>query len=255
MSLAVLRAESCLSRWFPRVRDAGLPVPRTEILRVPDPDLMDRLAWGTRSPWDQPKLDDFSTDVLAACYRLRVKDGSPFPVFLRTGHGSGKHDWEETCYLAAPEDIPARVHAIAEWSHLADIAVPLPTDVWVVRELLKTEPAFHAFRGRMPITREHRVFVREGKVICSHPYWPADCIEGHDPSEEDWRARLKQLSELPLADMLALVDGSIRASELFEGAWSVDWLWTTDRGWVLIDMARAEISWHWPGCKALEHDP
>ena len=33
------------------------------------------------------------------------------------------------------------------------------------------------------------------------------------------------------------------------GAWSVDWLWSELKGlWFLIDMAEADLSYHWPGC-------
>ncbi len=41
---------------------------------------------------------------------------------------------------------------------------------------------------------------------------------------------------------------------MLEGDWSIDWLWTTDRGWVLTDMAVAEQSFHWLDCEYCPKD-
>lgn len=99
-----------------------------------------------------------------------------WPVFLRTGQGSGKHQWKRTCYVQDAGELPYHVAALVEWSHLVDM-LGLPTYVWAVRELLPVEPICTLPRyGDMPLTKESRVFVRDGKVLCSHSYWPEGAI-------------------------------------------------------------------------------
>ncbi len=140
---------TCLSTWFPVVEAAGLPVPKTEIIRAGEgvePDLFTVVGDGLAGDGRVKLLCD---EIAAAADRVG------WPCFLRTGQGSGKHDWNRTCYLERREDVTAHVCALFEWSQMVDF-LGLPCNVWVVRELLKTEPAFHAFSGRMPITREFR---------------------------------------------------------------------------------------------------
>jgi hypothetical protein len=31
--------------------------------------------------------------------------------------------------------------------------------------------------GNMPVCREYRYFIEDGRYCCSHPYWPMDTIE------------------------------------------------------------------------------
>lgn len=240
---------SCLSYWFPLVRDAGLPVPKTAIIQAPD-----------LSPWISRKsgesltsgFDGFFNDLARACAEV-----GGFPVFLRTGHGSGKHGWKDTCFVPNFDVLPQHVYAIFEWSHMVDM-LGLPTDVWAVRELLKTEPIFKAFDD-FPVTKERRYFVRDGEVICRHPYWPEAAVEEGSPRLlskplqidlpiTDWRERLAEMNAETPEEVEELTALSRRVAKSVSGFWSVDWLWTADRGWVLIDMAEGERSFHWAGC-------
>jgi hypothetical protein len=230
---------SCLSYWFPKVQAAGLPVPKTVIVKAPD-----------LSPWLELKrgesltkgFDGFFNDLARACAEV-----GGFPVFLRTGHGSGKHEWQDTCFVPNFDVLPEHAYAIFEWSHMVDF-LGLPTDVWAVREFLETEPAFHAF-DEMPVTKERRYFVRDGEVICRHPYWPEAAFEGRSfPSREDWREKLAVMNSESPEEVEELTALSRRAAAAVPGFWSVDWLRTKNRGWVLIDMAEGERSFHWDGC-------
>lgn len=241
---------TCLSYWFPRLVSAGLPVPRTEIVAT-DVELMYLLDGKTPSGFDA-----FLSQMELAAGRIG------FPCFLRTGHGSGKHDWERTCYLTQQSDLTNHIVALTEWSAIVDF-MGLPTNVWVIRELLPTVPQFVAFRG-MPICREFRFFVRDSDVLCWHPYWPKDALEkgfsikeGGDLLEDQvvrdipdrWQERYEALCYMPANDKdslhrLASAAGSAMAGD----AWSVDIL-ETKRGWFITDMAEAASSFHWEGCE------
>lgn len=227
---------NCMSLWFPAVVESGVPCPRTELIRT-DAQLINLVDGVT------PDGFDVLVDMLqVGGNRLG------WPAFLRSGQTSGKHDWVNTCYVSGPDDIAQHVYNIVEFSACADL-FGLPTDVWVIREMLKVTPAFHAFEG-MPVTRERRYFVEDGKVLGHHPYWPPEAmsfgVDVDDPEE-----RLKPLNYEGELEVEWLTAESERVSRQIEGAWSVDWL--NARGvdgmprWYCIDMARAEDSWVWRG--------
>ena len=218
-----------LDAWYPQVA-AVVPTPRTEIVRTSLP--LDLLLDGEVPVGWATFLDDLA--------RAADRVGG-YPTFLRTGQGSGKHDWKHTCYVPAAADLESHVAALVEWSALVDI-LGLPTDVWVVREMLLTTAAFHAFGG-MPITRERRYFVRDGAILGHHPYWPPEAIEA--PDAADWRARLERLNEEPAAEVALLSRLSRDVSRVVPGAWSVDWLAARDGTWYCIDLAHAERSYVW----------
>jgi hypothetical protein len=132
----------------------------------------------------------------------------------------------------------------------------------VVREMLNTESLFFAFDD-MPITRVRRYFVRDGVVEDHYPYWPAGALENpHARTAErrgldgdEWLPLLRHGSVESPDEVAELTPLTERATSVLHGAWSVDWLWTTDRGWVLIDAAHAEESYTMPADARENLDP
>lgn len=226
------RARSCLSVWYPLVENL-VPTPKTEIVRT---DIQMSDLWDHKKP---EGFDHFLNQVKGAISRI----GST-PVFLRTGCASGKHSWKNTCYLDDVSKLTQHIGEIAEFSGMAD----LPIDVWVVREMLPVDAPFTAFYGEMPITKERRYFVKDGKVICHHPYWPKEAFVGNELSARNWRGLLKSLNTETAQERHFLTTLTQRVGQAVQGFWSVDWLWTKN-GWYLTDMGVGEQSYHWPGCK------
>ncbi len=237
-------SRTAMSYWLPRIIEAGLPVPRTRFVMMSEPAQSHiwNLFDGNPEPKTKNALNWFLMNLASRCAEVSM------PCFLRTDHTSAKHSWRDSCHLpnSSRETLLGHVLEIAEFSVVADF-MGLPWDTWAVRELLPTQPAFYAFRGRMPITCEFRIFVVNGELICSHPYWPKGAIEMHvDESEfPDWKNKLLVIQQTKRADAILL---ALAASKAVPGeAWSVDVL-KTDRGWFITDMAPAIVSWHWPGC-------
>lgn len=236
------KRKSCLSRWYPLIEDI-VPTPKTWFIKS-EVDL--------RELWDCMTPEGFNGLVLAIQH-LAELIGTP--CFLRSGMTSNKHDWKNSCYLpnAEYETVVNHVSNIVEFAGMAD----LPMDVWVVRELLPTFSEFTAFYGNMPITRERRYFIKDGKILCHHPYWRAIAIEGQGPSVSDWFERLSALNYEgdgqgdDCKEIIELTKLSEKVASVIEGFWSVDWLYTKN-GWYLIDMAVGESSYHWPDCP---HNP
>ena len=226
--------KSCITHWLPLLLKSGVPTPRTEIVET-DCELIHLL--------DGQAPDDFP-DFIAALKDACEKVPGP-PWFLRTGHTSGKHNWYDTCYLENIESLGQHVYYLEEYSACAGI-MGLPTNVWAVREFLKLDVGFRAFRG-FPVNRERRYFVEDGEVVCSHPYWPPDSII--TPSTEGWKTILDELNSDTENDEKILRALTLQVARHFEGAWSLDWARDVEGKWWAIDMAPAGISWHWPQCR------
>jgi hypothetical protein len=237
--------KSCLSYWFPKIEALSdgamtgrLFVPRTVIIRAKR-SLIDILD-GERAPDDiKAEVDRIASEIKTAA------DGFGYPAFLRTGQGSGKHVWKDTCFIAGPENIGRRVFNLVEWSEMVDF-MGLPTNVWVVREFLKGDVAFHAFMGEMPVAREFRVITKDGKVGHIQPYWPGESIE--DPADSDWLTKLEDHYLLDEAAQAHLGELSAEIARAIGDDWSMDWFYVpASKRWYLTDMAPADQSYQWEG--------
>ena len=163
-----------LAWWFPRIARAGLPVPKTIVIDMP----LDARRWiiaamegdnVSRDYYDS--YQEFIAKLKSACRQTGL------PCFLRTGHTSGKHDWDRTCYVLDATIIGRHVRRLVEYSEMASL-VGLPWATWAVRELLPTLPLGTCrLYGGMPVCREFRVFVDGSVVHCLHPYWPLDALQ------------------------------------------------------------------------------
>lgn len=236
---------NALSYWFPKIEVAGLPVPKTIIVEMDEPTW-----WGMLNAMDgQPAPE--GADPLAFHAKIAAAaDQVGWPAFLRSDHTSHKHRWRDTCYLARREDVAQHVYEIAEFSEIASLGVDLSWRRWAVREMLPTIPhGICRAYGNMPICREFRFFVTDGKMDCYHPYWPEAALSDGDPMWFDGTSPLidefNAIRSVHVFDELH--DLATRAGAAVGGSWSVDIL-ETRNGWMVTDMAVAEDSFHWPGC-------
>lgn len=185
---------------------------------------------------DGKKTDAFIrlvTDVDDARKRLGGE------AFLRTGQTSNKHEWERTCHLTDKSVVTSNVYNLIEFSMMVD----LPYTTWAVRKMIETSAVTTAFEG-MPIARELRLFVKAGKVVCAHPYWPHEALDDQANVTADQIAALQQMPAM--AEITAMAE---YISQHFQGAWSVDFLEDIEGKWWVTDMALASTSYHWPGCE------
>lgn len=243
--------KNCMSYWFLPIERTGVRVPRTKLLSA-------RRGFA--------EILDIEESNGAGCPGFRylihwiecaARKIGGFPVFLRTGLTSGKHDWKNTCFLQSKDAIPGQVYKIVEYSEMVDI-MGLPTDVWAVREMLQPVSAFTAFYGEMPVSLEFRCFVRGDNFLYMIPYWQEESIarvERHyPPSVRDWRNALRSMYQSfreeeydhlvaetrKVGVALAEEEGDQEIS-----AWSVDWMKCQDGNWYCIDAAQADRSWGW----------
>jgi hypothetical protein len=229
-----------MAYWFPRLKATGVPVPETTIIHA-DGSLREVCDGSTPASYNR------------LCLAIgMVAEEYGYPCFLRTGHTSGKHSWRETCFLQESTDIPQHVYNLIEFSEMADI-LGLPYKTWAVRRFVPLVSHFTAFDG-MPVAVERRVFIRDGRRSCDHPYWPPASIR--NPSREDWQRLLADHDEVArLYDTQVQIRAALdRICSAFDGYWSVDFALGRDGVWYAIDMAQGDRSWHWPGCRNVPED-
>lgn len=227
-------AHNCLSYWYPRI-EGKVPTPETQILTLAD-----------ATNWHE--LGQLCEGVVPSAFHVvkffykEAIEWFGLPMFMRTGQGSGKHDWARCCHLTQVDEIGSHIANLVEWSQMVDM-LGLPVNVWVAREMLDTTPLFRciAYRG-MPIVREWRVFVDGREAIKAMPYWPEEAIEQGRPDTPDWRSHMAHLRED--APFEAIKMAETVGSLLPEHKWSVDVLEAND-GLYVTDMAIAENSWGW----------
>ena len=229
--------KNCLSYWFPKIASAGLPVPKTEVIKT---DVELRQLLDAREPEGYGEF----LDLLVA-----AGDRVGWPMFLRTGLTSGKHRWKRSCYVSECEELSSHVFVLVEHSEMCGF-LGLPYQVWAVREMLPTKVGCKmSAYGDMPLCREYRLFTKDCEVQCIHPYWPHDAVAKGVPDDVCWHAVLHGQHIMREGDQLVLIALAQKVAAACPGDdWSVDIL-ETRRGWVITDMALAAESFHWDGCQ------
>lgn len=241
--LAAAYARSSLLYWWPVVEASGVPAPRTIVIRIGEAEM-----WDILTPRHLGAVDWLVPAIDEAARRL-----GGYPAFLRTDHVSGKHDYAHTCYLPGAEAIGRHLYRLLEDHLIAD----LPIGAIVVRELLPVEARLRAWDD-LPIAAERRYFVRDGRVVCHHPYWPREalprgrvwvCRDGvwRWAPRREWQAILDELNQETPEEVAELAQYAEAVGKRLPGYWSIDFLRST-RGWHLIDMAAGEVSWHPDDC-------
>lgn len=204
--------------WWPKIKVLGIPVPKTILVPL------------------NANLEHFA-EVLG------------YPLFMRTDLCSGKHDWVDSCYVAGPEELRPHLQKVLE-SNIRWEMLGIKPQAVALRELITLETHFNAFTGNMPISRERRYFVKDGQVLCHHPYWPETAFNRHPARMvnecSDWQDRLADMNDETNENILTMYSEDV--SMAVDGYWSIDFAKSKDGKWYLLDMALGENSYHWPGC-------
>jgi hypothetical protein len=214
---------SSLAYWFPLVSNLGIPVPKTVV--VP-------------SVWEELLSPEFIAKLDAEAQKLG------YPVFMRTDLSSGKHDWKNTCFVSDPTVLGSNLVFLDEYNRIGKFGY---TSI-VLREFLQLETRFVSFPGDMPINKERRYFIRDGRVVCHHPYWPQEAF--YENTLFIHGTNLDLLNHEDNHEVTLLTGYAEKVAAVLSGYWSVDFAKTKSGEWYLIDMAVGEHSYHWKPCEA-----
>lgn len=226
--------------WFPLVTDLPIPQPKTEtVLKKKD-------WWQYLDGKNFPEKDFYK--LKSAIKRVGL------PCFMRTDLSSGKHNYLDTCYIGTVTDLASHLFRLIESNAIHDL--------WfgaiIIREFIYLDYKFRAFDG-LPIAAERRYFIKDGKVVCHHPYWIEDAIKFYertkDEEERTWKKWLKELNREIDLEIQILSNYSEKVASVLQGSWSIDFAKDSEGKWWLIDMALAEQSWHPPCINKLTANP
>lgn len=222
--------------WWPKIETLPIPQPRTIAVNVSR-----RLVEGV--------ADGIMYSLPATLADAARQLG--YPVFIRSDYLAGKHHWKDTCYVATEDDLASHVYRVIEETLTCDM-LGKPVKAIIFREFIPMESRFTAFYGNMPVNPERRYFVRDGKVICHHPYWIEDALaRSKRPSVPNWRELARVMNHESPNEIEQLSAYAEMVSQRFDGYWSVDFCKAKDGRWLLIDMAMGDESWHPAECLVL----
>lgn len=218
--------------WYPRIRDLKIPQPKTKIYKLTEQELKtfhNEQFPGTLIENIQPIISEFS-----------------YPLFVRTDFASGKHGWEDTCFIESEEKLVRNILEIVVENLIADL-FGFPFEALVFREYIPLEAGFKAFYGNMPVAKERRYFINNKQIQCHHPYWPKEAIR--TPNKKEWEEILATQNEETEDEIKLLSNYCLMVSEVLDGYWSIDFAYGQDKKWYLIDLAVGEESFHWLDCE------
>ena len=223
--------------WWPKVKDLGIPVPKTEVVEIPYEDLVSLLDGRHLSEVDEHR-------IIVACSHMG------FPLFLRTDMAAAKHHWRKTCYVETARELFGHITNLIDCTLAAGMFGELDPNALVFREFILLNSTFTAFDG-LPIAKERRYFIADGQVSCHHPYWIESAVEGSwtKPTDPNWQSKLAELNEETPEEikLLSLYVGLV--ATIMPGYWSVDFAEAKSGIWYLIDMAEGGKSFHQKGCQ------
>jgi len=222
--------KTSMNYWYPRIRHLPIPMPKTEIPVTKDVHEWWRLLDGE---------DTLSEEEKQAIRDAAAKVGG-YPVFMRSDLCSGKHSFERTCFVQNEDDVIRHIWAIVDENCCCDCMM----ESIAIREYIPPAAKFKAFRG-LPIAPERRYFVRDGEVVCHHPYWIEDAIR--HPDCEDWQI-LVAIVNVEAEEVPLLTGYAEQIARELGGDWSIDFMLGADGIWYMTDMATAMQSWH-PPCE------
>lgn len=219
--------------WLPVVERLGIMSPKTIVVPYDHHEAVGFLD-------EQGDPGPLVAKVQDACRKIG------YPCFLRTDLASAKHDGPDAYMIGSPSQAFSRIMRTVEDNELKFWLERHGPSAFLVREFLDLDAPFTAFRN-LPIAREWRIFADKDRVLCAHPYWPKEALEGHVNAPAGWSRILDSMHEPP-EDVRDLHKIAVSVAAAIGGAWSVDFAMDKKGTWWLIDCATAEDSWHWPGC-------
>lgn len=140
------------------------------------------------------------------------------PVIVKDFVKSRKHEWNEACYIPCAADKQVVERVVTRFLQLQG---PDLNEGLVFREFVEFEPLTQHSKSGMPLVKEFRLFVLDGRIIFSIPYWEEGNY-GHDettfpPLESFQHLAQKIQSRFFTMDVAKKKDGSWNIIELGDG--------------------------------------
>lgn len=161
-----------------------------------------------------PAGPDVSLDEVMTALRLFGAKA----VIVKDYVKSRKHEWLEACYIPSAAERETVERVVRRFLQLQgeDLNVGL-----VFREFVEFEPLTTHSRSGMPLTREYRLFVLDGRIMLTVPYWEEgdyDCPDADQLPLDHLGDLARQVqSRFFTMDVARRVDGTWNIVELGDG--------------------------------------
>lgn len=162
-------------------------------------------VWVPMTP-EAPRIEE----VLAAAGEF-----GDSPLIIKDYVKSRKHEWNEACFVPKASDQNQLRKVVTTFVERQGESL---VGGVVLREFVPLQSVGTHQKSGMPLTREHRVFVLDGKAIASAPYWAGADYAGHVAPLEAFEEVMKSVRSRFFSMDLALgSDGTWRIIELGDG--------------------------------------
>ncbi|HEU5098850.1 MAG TPA: ATP-grasp domain-containing protein [Roseiflexaceae bacterium] len=134
------------------------------------------------------------------------------PVIVKDYVKSRKHEWFEACYIPSAADRQAVDRVVTRFLELQgdDISEGLVFRAYVAFQPIGVHP-----QSGMPLTREHRLFFLDGRLLADTPYWDAPIDETAElPIDHFRNVAARVPSRFFTMDVAQRIDGSWMIVEL-----------------------------------------
>lgn len=137
------------------------------------------------------------------------------PVIVKDYVKSRKHEWDEACFVPNAADGAAALRVIETFlARQGDAFV----GGLVLRAFEDFAPLARHARSGMPLTREYRLFVLDGRVVSSDAYWAEGGDDGAEVPVERFEEVARRVdSRFFTVDVARRVDDAWRVVELGDG--------------------------------------
>ena len=154
----------------------------------------------------------FNLDEVAAAVNAAFGSGA---VILKDYVKSRKHEWFDACFIPAADDDENVKRVVGNFLRLQDGHIEGGLVFRAFVDLRRI--GLHA-KSRMPLVREYRFFVVDGRPIFVAPYWAEGDYQGDPPSAEVLAPILPHVrSRFYAADVAEREDGGWLLVELNDG--------------------------------------
>lgn len=243
------------SFWFPKVKDCGIPVPKTFYARLPsakdEPELVNGLYEAFCLDEPTKNINTIRSWLKRDVFPHIKEMGLTGHLFVKNGTYSNKFDANGCCIINGISNLS---EAIARINYSSMCVGAGGLGEIVVRQFIeydpRTEPTIY---NGLPFRSEFRVFYDfdTSRIIDIVNYWDYDYCYPHIHNLTDKivfdheRERMERVFRNKKAEIVCMVDNAMKTVTGLTGKWSIDILFDgTGRCW-LIDMAIAERSAYW----------
>ncbi|MGH2480421.1 MAG: ATP-grasp domain-containing protein [Ktedonobacteraceae bacterium] len=116
-----------------------------------------------RSTWIKTGPDVSIDEVITVLHQFGDRS-----VIVKDFVKSRKHEWNEACYIHSASDRQAVERVVTRFLQLQGEDL---NEGLVFRECIEFEPLGSHSKSGMPLIKEFRLFVLDGRIIFSTPYW------------------------------------------------------------------------------------